>query len=106
MTTPDDAARRRFIGTHATLSPPPMTPEIQLWLAAEATPLWEATESFLEIQMRGTYLFHKTHKWCYWEFFSTQVQMIWDMVSIFSFPLSFYSLHTYSGPFVHLHEGI
>ena len=45
-----DAARDKFIEAHARLQAPPLTPEIQLWLAAEATPLWEATESFLKIE--------------------------------------------------------
>lgn len=51
MTKPtSDAARLGFIAAHAKLATPPLTPEIQLWLAAEATPLWEATEAFLEAE--------------------------------------------------------
>lgn len=45
-----DAARHEFIETHAHLQTPPLTPEIRLWLAVEATPLWEATETFLEVE--------------------------------------------------------
>jgi len=45
-----DAARLGFIERHARLQSPPLTPEIRLWLAAEATPLWEATETFLEAE--------------------------------------------------------
>ena len=40
--------RDAFIRAHTRLGRPPLTPEIQLWLAAEATALWEASEAFLE----------------------------------------------------------
>lgn len=46
--TVDDAARETFIRAHARLQAPPLTPELSLWLAAEATELWEASETFLE----------------------------------------------------------
>lgn len=45
---PHGARRLEFIRAHARLQTPPLTPEIKLWLAAEATPLWEATETFLD----------------------------------------------------------
>ncbi len=45
--TGDFANRIAFIKAHATLGSPPLTPELQLWLAEEATDLWEATEEFL-----------------------------------------------------------
>jgi predicted nicotinamide N-methyase len=40
--------RRSFIQSQTTLSVPPLTPEIQLHLATEITPIWEATEATLE----------------------------------------------------------
>lgn len=40
--------RRAFIRSHTALEPPPLVPEIALHLATEVTPLWEATEAFLE----------------------------------------------------------
>lgn len=44
----DLASRRRFISEHASFDHPPLTPEIGLWLAEEATTLWQASETFLE----------------------------------------------------------
>lgn len=41
------AERIAFIRSHATVESPPFTPELKLWLAKEATELWEATEEFL-----------------------------------------------------------
>ncbi len=40
--------RRSFIQSQTTLAKPPLTPEIQLHLATEITPIWEATEATLE----------------------------------------------------------
>ena len=45
--TDSQADRIAFIKTHARLESPPLTPELKLWLALEATELWEATEEFL-----------------------------------------------------------
>jgi predicted nicotinamide N-methyase len=45
-TTPEQ--RRSFIQSQTTLSVPPLTPEIRLYLATEITPIWEATEATLE----------------------------------------------------------
>lgn len=36
-----------FIRSHTALSAPSAVPELQLWMAAEVTPLWQATESWL-----------------------------------------------------------
>ena len=44
--TPEE--RRSFIQAQTTLATPPLTPEIQLHLATEITPIWEATEATLE----------------------------------------------------------
>jgi len=41
-------ARAAFIRAHANLASPPLLPEIRLYMATEATELWEASESFLE----------------------------------------------------------
>ncbi len=46
MATPEQ--RRSFIQSQTTLAKPPLTPEIQLHLATEITPIWEATEATLE----------------------------------------------------------
>ncbi|MGC2856999.1 class I SAM-dependent methyltransferase [Novispirillum sp. DQ9] len=40
--------RAAFIRAHTALEPPALVPEIALHLATEVTPLWEATEEFLE----------------------------------------------------------
>jgi len=40
--------RETFIKAHTALARPPLTPEIPLWLATEATAIWEASEAFLE----------------------------------------------------------
>ncbi|MBT6312039.1 MAG: methyltransferase [Alphaproteobacteria bacterium] len=45
--TDEHADRIAFIRAHATVESPPLTPELKLWLAKEATELWEATEEFL-----------------------------------------------------------
>src|SRR3954469_7889862 len=37
-----------FIRANAALMPPPLVPEIQLYLATEVVPLWRATEEELE----------------------------------------------------------
>lgn len=37
-----------FILSHTELASPPLVPEVRLHLATEVTPLWEATEAFLE----------------------------------------------------------
>ena len=37
-----------FIRSHTMLVAPPLVPEVRLWTATEITPLWEATEGFLE----------------------------------------------------------
>lgn len=42
-----DAQRRLFIEAHTELGVAPLTPEVRLWLATEATALWEASEAFL-----------------------------------------------------------
>ena len=42
-------SRRSFIQAHARLGRPPLTPELSLWLADEATALWEASEDFLDV---------------------------------------------------------
>lgn len=42
-----DDAKIAFIKANARQSQPPLTPELTLWLAEEATELWEATEAFL-----------------------------------------------------------
>lgn len=47
MNQSNDKAKIAFIKAHATRSRPPLTPELTLWLAQEATDLWEATEEFL-----------------------------------------------------------
>lgn len=39
---------RAFILTHTERAAPPACPEITLYLATEITPLWQATESFLQ----------------------------------------------------------
>jgi predicted nicotinamide N-methyase len=41
-------ARRAFILENTRLQPPPATPELQLWLADEVTPLWQLTEAALQ----------------------------------------------------------
>lgn len=43
-----DAERRQFIEAHTKLDAAPLTPGVRLWLATEATELWEASEAFLE----------------------------------------------------------
>jgi predicted nicotinamide N-methyase len=40
--------RANFIRTHTELAAPPLVPEVRLHLATEVTPLWLATEAFLE----------------------------------------------------------
>lgn len=47
-TPPTEAERAAFIRANARLGAPPLLPEFQLWLAEEATELWEASEAFLE----------------------------------------------------------
>lgn len=47
MTAPP--SRDAFITAHTTVASPPLVPEIRLHLATEITPLWEASEAFLEI---------------------------------------------------------
>lgn len=42
------ADRERFVRENTRLGSPPLTPELKLWLADEATSLWEASETFLE----------------------------------------------------------
>lgn len=42
------ARRRAFITDHTTIASPPLVPEIRLHLVTEMTPLWSATESFLQ----------------------------------------------------------
>lgn len=42
------AGHREFIVGHTALTAPPLVPEVRLHLATEVTPLWEATESFLD----------------------------------------------------------
>jgi predicted nicotinamide N-methyase len=37
-----------FIRSHTEILSPPLVPELRLHLASEVTPLWEATEAFLE----------------------------------------------------------
>jgi len=43
-------AERQFILAHTAPSRPPACPELALHLASEITPLWQATEAFLEQQ--------------------------------------------------------
>lgn len=50
MIARDATAQRRFIQAHARLGHPPLTPELNLWLAEDATTLWEASEAFLEAE--------------------------------------------------------
>lgn len=38
----------QFIQAHTAVSSPPACPELRLYLASEVTPLWEATEAYLE----------------------------------------------------------
>ena len=40
-------ARRDFIVAHTRLLSPPLVPELRLWLADEAVPLWQRTEDEL-----------------------------------------------------------
>lgn len=44
----NDAARRNFITGHTALGNSVLVPEIKLHLATEITPLWHASEAFLE----------------------------------------------------------
>ena len=37
-----------FVAAHTVLARVPLVPEIALYLATEITPIWQATESFLE----------------------------------------------------------
>lgn len=37
-----------FIGAHTMIAAPPLVPELRLHLATEITPLWQATEAWLE----------------------------------------------------------
>jgi predicted nicotinamide N-methyase len=39
--------RAAFVSAQTKLAPPPLVPEIQLYLASEVTPLWQATEETL-----------------------------------------------------------
>lgn len=39
---------REFVLTQTAIASPPLVPEIKLHLATEVTPLWQATETFLE----------------------------------------------------------
>jgi predicted nicotinamide N-methyase len=39
-----------FIRRHTALGTPPLVPEISLYLASEITPIWQASEAFLESQ--------------------------------------------------------
>jgi predicted nicotinamide N-methyase len=39
---------RAFIAAHTQILSPPLVPELRLHLASEVTPLWQATEAFLE----------------------------------------------------------
>ncbi|MFA7431229.1 MAG: 50S ribosomal protein L11 methyltransferase [Rhodospirillaceae bacterium] len=41
-------ARAAFITSHTVVDAPPLLPELRLHLATEVTPLWEATEEYLE----------------------------------------------------------
>jgi predicted nicotinamide N-methyase len=41
-------APERFIREHTALERPALVPELQLWLAAEYLPIWQATEDWLE----------------------------------------------------------
>lgn len=43
------ADRAAFIRAHTTLAAPPLVPEVRLHLATEVTPLWQATQDFLDI---------------------------------------------------------
>lgn len=45
MSQSDHAA---FIAAHTIIDTPALVPEVRLYLATEVTPLWQATESFLE----------------------------------------------------------
>ncbi len=47
MILPTPEARRAFILEHTRLQPPPHTPELQLHLADEITPIWRLTEDAL-----------------------------------------------------------
>ncbi len=47
MILPTPEARRAFILEHTHLQPPPHTPELQLHLADEVTPIWRLTEDAL-----------------------------------------------------------
>ena len=47
MIGPGPAARRAFILEHTRLERPPHTPELQLHLATEMTPIWQMTEEAL-----------------------------------------------------------
>ncbi|MBU1374614.1 MAG: methyltransferase [Alphaproteobacteria bacterium] len=47
MIPPTPDARRAFILEHTRLQPPPHTPELQLHLADEITPIWRMTEEAL-----------------------------------------------------------
>ncbi|MFC0410233.1 class I SAM-dependent methyltransferase [Roseomonas elaeocarpi] len=43
----DAAADERFVRDHTVLARPPLVPEIELHLATEITPIWQATERWL-----------------------------------------------------------
>lgn len=43
-----DAARRAFIAAHTGIEAPSLVPELRLHLATEVSPLWHATEAFLQ----------------------------------------------------------
>jgi predicted nicotinamide N-methyase len=45
----DKQDQAKFIRSHTLLAAPPLVPEIRLYLASEITPIWQATEVFLEI---------------------------------------------------------
>ncbi len=47
MIAPDSESRRCFIAQNTMLAPAPHAPEIRLYMASEATVLWEKTESEL-----------------------------------------------------------
>ena len=47
MIDPSLAGRRAFILEHTRLQPPPHTPELNLYLADEITPIWQMTEEAL-----------------------------------------------------------
>ena len=38
----------KFIRDHTAVAAPPLVPEIRLHLALEITPIWQATEAFLD----------------------------------------------------------